>query len=102
MSADDLLAGPVEQIDVAHLAAEHRAACDEIHRLRDEVFDLRTVVCLLVDRFHEDTPMGPNVVDLPARRWRRLPPHVAGAVRRALYPHLLAPTTATRKDQHTL
>lgn len=41
MSADDLLAGPVDQIDVAHLAAEHRAACAEIHRLRSEVAALR-------------------------------------------------------------
>lgn len=44
MSADDLLAGPAEQIDVAHLAAEHRAACDEIHRLRDELRRIQRVV----------------------------------------------------------
>ena len=33
MTADDLLAGPLGGIDVAHLAAEHRAACDELRRL---------------------------------------------------------------------
>lgn len=49
-----------------------------------ELEALRTVVRLLVERFHDDTPMGPNVIDLPAVRWRILPPTVAGAVQRAL------------------
>ena len=56
-------------------------------RLEDaarEIEALRTVVRQLVEAFHEDTPMGPNVVDLPDVRWRILPPHVAGAVQRAL------------------
>ena len=49
-----------------------------------EVDALRLVVRLLVDRFHDETPMGPNVIDLPNVRWRILPPHVAKAVKRAL------------------
>lgn len=49
MSADDLLAGPVDQIDVAHLAAEHRAACDEIHRLRAERDQLRRLLADILD-----------------------------------------------------
>jgi hypothetical protein len=37
VTADNLLAGPVDHIDVHHLLAEHQAATDELRRLRGQL-----------------------------------------------------------------
>lgn len=69
-------------------AADIAGRDDEVQRdlraVAREIESLQHAVRLLVDRFHSDTPMGPNVVDLPDVRWRILPPHVADAVQRAI------------------
>ena len=60
------------------------AGAEVIVRLAAEVDHLQAAVRLLVERFWDDTPMGPNVIDLPDVRWRILTPSLAGAVQRAL------------------
>lgn len=104
--ADDLLAGPVELIDVAHLAVEHRAATDGIRRLRDEVTALRAVVRLCVTGSSPYKPRGtgPWTIEDMGYESRPVTEAQALAVQRALRPHLLSPDpeTATRKDQPTL
>jgi hypothetical protein len=89
--SDQARAAIVERLLAMHedlRQGEYDPASDpDWHRVADaadEIEALQTVVRLLVDRFHDETPMGPNVIDLPDVRWRILPPHVAGAVRRAM------------------
>jgi len=66
VSADDMLAAV--DVDVDHLLAEHRAACEEIHRLRHERDILATVIrnrstsiiCSQCGRHFHESACGPS------------------------------------------
>lgn len=92
--ADAMLAA--DQIGVVHLAAEHRAACDEIHRLRDEVLALQGAVVTLAGWVRD---LDPNPSLDPCDY---LTDQAQMAAVRAAYPTPTPdPTSVTRKDQPT-